>query len=52
MIAEAKEVLLDEERRKEYDNIIASMPRFARPKFGKRSLLARNDAQVFGRGWC
>jgi len=45
VIAEAKEVLLDEERRKEYDDIIASMPRFARPKFGKRSLLARNDVK-------
>ena len=45
VIAEAKKILLDETLRKEYDDVIASLPKFARPKFGKRSAFDKEEVK-------
>ena len=45
-MAEAKTVLLDAERRAEYDAVIDSLPGFARPRYGRRSFADREVTRV------
>ena len=44
-MAEAKKVLMDDKTRSDYDETIASMPRWARPKFGKRSVFEKEEVK-------
>lgn len=46
VMAEAKTVLLDAERRAEYDAVIDSLPGFARPRYGRRSFADREVTRV------
>lgn len=45
LMAEAKKVLMDDKTRSDYDETIASMPRWARPKFGKRSVFEKEEVK-------
>ena len=45
VIAEGKEVLTDPGARKEYDDVIDMLPRFARPRHGARSFFDRRPAR-------
>jgi curved DNA-binding protein CbpA len=45
-IAEAKEVLSDPETRAAYDETIDGLPRFARPKYGSRSIFDKERLKI------
>jgi curved DNA-binding protein CbpA len=45
VMAEAKKVLMDDKTRTDYDETIAAMPRWARPKFGKRSVFEKEEVK-------
>ena len=46
VLAEGKEVLTDPDRRAAYDETIAMLPRFARPKHGRRSVFDKESVKV------
>jgi hypothetical protein len=45
-IAEAKEVLVNADTRAAYDKVISGLPRFARPKYGSRSIFDKDKLKL------
>ena len=45
-IAEAKEILVNDETRAAYDKVISGLPRFARPKYGSRSMFDKERLKL------